>query len=56
METAFIDETEIITTEFLLKRFEEAKSISVIQNGKIEALRTDLINMTSSPQVLKQER
>ena len=42
IETAFIDGTETITTELLLKSFEEAKSISVIQKEKIEALRTDL--------------
>lgn len=42
IETAFIDGTETITTELLLKSFEDAKSISVIQKEKIEALRTDL--------------
>ena len=42
IETAFIDGTETLTTELLLKIFEEAKSISVIQKEKIETLRTDL--------------
>ena len=42
IETAFIDGTETLTTELLLKIFEDAKSISVIQKEKIETLRTDL--------------
>lgn len=42
VETAFIDGTENITAELLLKSLEEAKSISDIQGEKIKKLREDL--------------
>ena len=42
VETAFIEGTDELTTEFLLKSLEDSKSITKIQGEKIQKLREDL--------------
>ena len=53
VEPAFIDREKSVTSEFLLKSLEDAKSISNIQGDKITKLREELKRYDIKPASLR---